>query len=192
MRRILFSAAVATLAFASTASAQRRERAPMSDATPGVELGMDAALTFGTGAPAGTDNETDLSIPVAAVRAGYFLSPALSIEPSLGLQYASAGGVSGTHYVLGVGALYHFSTVRSASQIYVRPFINFESSSFSGSGSSTSTTGTAFGAGVGIKMPWVDRFATRFEANIAHNSNDNFDASTNRIGLLAGISYFTH
>ena len=194
MRRILFSAAVATLAFASTASAQRRERdrAPMSETTPGVELGMDAALSFGTGAPAGADNETDLSIPVAAVRAGYFLSPALSIEPSLGLQYASAGGVSGTHYVLGVGALYHFSTVRTANQIYVRPFVNFESTSFSGSGTSTSTTGTAFGAGLGIKMPWVDRFATRFEVNMAHNSNDNFDASTNRIGLLAGISYFTH
>ena len=192
MRRTLLSAAVAVVALASTASAQRRGPAPMAAATPGVELGMDAALSFGMGAPAGSSNVTLFQAPVPSIRAGFYLSPELSIEPSLGLQYASANGGSSTDYMLGLGALYHFSTNRAENQFYVRPFVNFQSSSLSGGGTSTSATGTQFGAGVGIKMPMADRFATRFEANIAHNSNHNFDNSDNRIGILAGISYYTH
>lgn len=194
MRRILSIATVGLLALSTAASAQRG-RAPSTSSNYGpmpIELGADAALSFGLGAPAGTSNTTDLVIPVDQIRAGFFVSPALSIEPSLGLQYQSANGGSGTHYNLGVGALYHFSTVRSANQVYVRPFLNFESVSLSAGGTSTSATSVAFGAGLGIKMPAADRFAYRFEANIAHNNNNNFDDSPNRIGLLAGISYFTH
>lgn len=192
MRRTFLVTAVAFLSISSVAGAQRRASTPSSSGASPVELGMDAALTFGMGAPAGASNTTTFELPLTQIRAGFFVSPELSIEPSFGIQYASANGASSSLYHIGVGALYHFSTVRSANQVYVRPFINFENGNASVAGNSASVSSTAFGAGLGIKMPMSDRMAWRFEANLAHNSNNNFDDSPNRIGLLAGLSYFTH
>jgi opacity protein-like surface antigen len=195
MRRVLTIAAVAALAISSSASAQRgRANGSTSSGSSPVELGADASLSFGFGAAAGNTNVTMFQVPIAQIRAGFFISPELSIEPSFGLQYASGGGVSGSHYNLGVGALYHFSAVRTASQVYVRPFLNFEGQSVNvgGAGGNASATSIALGAGLGVKMPVTDRFSWRFEGNLAHNNNTNFDESPNRFGLLAGFSYFTH
>jgi outer membrane scaffolding protein for murein synthesis (MipA/OmpV family) len=195
MRRVLTIAAVAALVISSSASAQRgRANGSTSSGSSPIELGADASLSFGFGAATGNTNVTMFQVPIAQVRAGFFISPELSIEPSFGLQYASGGGVSGSHYNLGIGALYHFSAVRSASQVYVRPFLNFEGQSVNVSGTgggNASETSIALGAGLGMKMPVTDRFSWRFEANLAHNNNTNFDESPNRIGLLAGFSYFT-
>lgn len=193
MRRILSIAAVATLVIASSASAQRgRAPASTSSGSQPIELGADASLGIGFGATTPDVNVTTFQIPLSQIRAGFFISPELSIEPSLGMQYASANGGSSSHYTLGVGALYHFSTLRTEKQVYVRPFLNFESASASGGGTSNSATSLALGAGLGIKIPATDRFAWRLEANLAHNNNKNFDDSPNRFNLLAGLSYFTH
>jgi hypothetical protein len=39
-----------------------------------------------------------------------------------------------------------------------------------------------------MKVPLANRLASRFEANFAHNFGD---FSSNQIGLLAGLSFFT-
>ena len=58
------------------------------------------------------------------------------------------------------------------------------------SGDNGSDSAFSFGAGFGVKMPVGNRFASRFEANFAHASNNG--ASQNAIGLLAGLSVYTH
>lgn len=194
MRRILSIATVGLLVLSTAASAQRGRPSPASSGSGllPIELGADAALSFGFGAPAGTSNATQFQIPFSQVRAGFFVSPALSIEPVFGLTYSSAGGGSDTYYTVGVGALYHFSTIRSENQVYVRPFIDFMGTNASFGTTTRSLTGTVLGAGLGVKIPAADRLVYRLEANLAHNSNSNFDNSPNRIGLLAGLSYYTH
>ncbi|MDB4886564.1 MAG: outer membrane protein beta-barrel domain [Gemmatimonadetes bacterium] len=195
MRRILSIASLAVLALSTTASAQRGRASspsPSSGASP-VELGLDAGITIGTG---GTNNGTSFNFPVQSVRAGFMFTPAWSIEPSLGLSRNSNDNGSLTTYSVGVGALYHFSPVRTASQVYVRPFVNLIGFSSKDIVSSTTTVTTSdnmteLGVGLGVKLPWQDRLAWRLEANLSHLSEKVASGDT-RIGLLAGVSYFTH
>lgn len=183
MRRVLSFAALSLLAIASTASAQRSTRGTMNSVNPSPELGVDAGLIFTLDDP----RITTFSVPIQGIRAGFFVSPAISIEPSLRLNHISVSGAgSGTEYGLGLGLLYHFSTSRAANQMYVRPFIGVDGAS--GGGQSNSVFN--FGAGFGVKIPVADRFATRLEANLAHSSDSG--VSQNAIGLLAGLSVYTH
>jgi hypothetical protein len=172
MRRLLSLAALSILTLSASASAQRS-----TSANPSPEIGMDAAVTFGLGDGQGTM----VDIPAQSIRMGFFVSPALSIEPTFGLHSESGGGTTVTIYNIGAGALYHFSPSRAANQFYVRPFIQIVG--FSGGGLSDSQA--LFGVGGGLKIPLRDRIASRFEANFAHTDGSDM------IGLLAGLSFYT-
>jgi outer membrane protein with beta-barrel domain len=183
MRRVLSFAAFALLAIASTASAQRTNRGRSTLENPSPELGVDAGLMFTLDDP----KVTVFSLPIQGIRAGFFVSPAVEIEPSLRLNSVSvSGGGSETDYGVAVGLLYHFSTSRAANQLYVRPFIGVDGTSGGGQSSSVFD----FGGGFGVKVPVGDRFASRFEANLTHSSQNGI--SQNAIGLLAGLSVYTH
>jgi hypothetical protein len=181
MRRLLSLAALTILTLSASASAQRSG----SMTNPSPEIGMDAGLAFRLTDPTGAV----LAIPIPAVRMGFFVSPVLSIEPTLSIISTSGDAFgSGTTYSLGVGALYHFSPSRAAKQFYVRPFIGIDGASGdAGSGSSVT-----FGVGGGLKVPLRDRIATRFEANFGHNGGSNGGGSSDAISLLAGLSVYTH
>lgn len=175
MRRISSLVVLSMLALSASATAQRSRGAVMANPSP--EIGIDAGVTFGLGTP----NTTLLSIPAQQIRVGFFFSPALSVEPTFGLQSASGGGVSITTYNIGTGLLYHFAQSRAASQFYVRPFVNVVG--ISGDVPSSSTT--IIGVGGGIKVPFRERIATRFEANVQSGEGDT------AIGFLAGLSFYT-
>jgi hypothetical protein len=178
-------AALALTVLASSASAQRT-RARSSDQRALWELGMDAGLQFELSVPAGGTKTTSLSIPVPIIRAGVWATDVLSIEPFLGLQRVSGGGASVTGYTFGVGGLYHFSPVRTQSQVYVRPFLFLQGASFSGGGASGSNSDVGVGVGAGMKWPKLGgRLALRGEGNLATVN------STTSLNLLFGLSYFT-
>ena len=181
MRRVLSFAALSLMAIASTASAQRSTRGSMASANPSPEIGVDAGVQFTLDDP----NTTILQIPIPSVRMGFYVSPAISIEPAVGVSHTSSEGISLTTYDIGVGLLYHFSPSRAAKQLYVRPFLGLNGISTEGN----SDSAINFGAGFGVKVPVGSRFASRFEANLTHYSNDG--ASQNAIGLLAGLSVYT-
>ncbi len=182
MRRVLSFAALSLIAIASTASAQRTTRGSMTSANPSPELGVDAGVTFYLDDP----TSTSLQIPIQSIRMGFFISPSVSIEPSLSYNYTSFDGGHNSNYGLGVGLLYHFSPSRMAKQWYVRPFIGLNGVS----NENGSDSAFDFGAGFGVKVPVGNRFASRFEANFAHYMNDG--ATQNAVGLLAGLSVYTH
>jgi hypothetical protein len=182
MRRVLSFVALSLVAIASTASAQRTTRGSMTSANPSPEIGVDAGVIFTLDDP----KATSFQLPIQGIRMGFYLSPAVSIEPSLRFNHNSIGDVSTTDYGLGLGLLYHFSTSRMANQLYVRPFIGLDGTS----GDLGSNSTFSFGGGFGVKMPIGNRFASRFEANLTHFSDDG--TSQNAIGLLAGLSVYTH
>lgn len=175
MRRILSLAALSILALSASASAQRSSS---SMSNPSPEIGMDAGITFGSGSASGTM----IDIPAQRIRMGFFLSPALSIEPTFGLTSVSGGGTTITGYAIGVGALYHFQPSRAANQFYIRPFVDIQGASVSGGGSNSTAF---FGVGGGLKIPLRDRIASRFEANFEHGDGADY------FGLLAGLSFYT-
>ena len=164
------------LVAASVASAQQRRQA--TTARP-WEIGADAALSFGLDDP----NVTTIEIPRTSIRAGIHVSDVLSIEPFLGLSYAKFEDVDAvTTYEFGAGAVYHFSTSRTQSQLFVRPELFVAGLSAGGASDSE------LGAGVGVGMKWPQlggRMAWRGEAGIRF-INDN----TVLRGLF-GVSFFT-
>lgn len=184
MRRVFSYAALSLMVIAATAGAQRSTRGTtVTSANPSPELGVDGGLQFTMDDP----KTTAFQIPIQGLRMGFYVSPAISIEPSLRFNHASvSGGGSATDYGLGVGLLYHFSTSRMANQMYVRPFIGLDG--ISGGGNSDSAF--SWGAGFGVKVPVGSRFASRWEANLSSASNNG--VSRTAIGLLAGLSVYTH
>ena len=177
MRRILSVAAVAIVALSSSASAQRGA----ASAKPSPELGMDAGIGFQTGTP----SRTTINIPAQQLRAGFYITPVISIEPTLRYNRSASSGTSNSSYSIGTGLLYHFSASRAANQFYVRPFLSLVGSTNDNGTTSTSASDMAFGAGVGMKMPLRPQIAARFEGNVS-SMND-----VNTIGLLAGLSFYT-
>jgi Outer membrane protein beta-barrel domain len=154
-----------------------------------VEFGIDGALSYGLDSP----HVTQVSIPVQRLRIGFFVSPAVSIEPSAAFSRNSVSGSSATSLDLGVGALFHLGTVRDGALPYLRPFVEFNHTSFDEDQfGSSSFTSTALGAGVGVKIPIANRFAWRLEGAAAHTlEHDGVKLSTALLAFF-GFSFFTH
>jgi hypothetical protein len=189
MRRILPFAALSLLALSQTATAQR-STSTSNNNNPPIELGVDAG--FDTQLSGGVNKRTAFQVPIQQLRAGFFLSPEVSIEPMLSLTTGSVSGPGGgsfTSYGIGTGLLWHFSESRAANQLYVRPFIGFEGASCSGC---PSTSAFTFGGGFGVKMPMANRFATRLEANLAQTQAHNNIPTQSELGILFGLSVYTH
>ena len=143
------------------------------------EIGTDAALTIGLDNP----KFVSLAIPAGLIRAGYFTTPTVSIEPlfqwfSVGTENTEGFSV----YTLGVGVLFHRSVSRTAQQVYLRPFLLITD------GSGGANAALTFGGGVGVKRPLLGgRAATRAEANASYNE------ASERLNLSGqlGLSLYT-
>ena len=198
MRRILSFAALALFAIAPIARAQRNTaRNTTSSSNTPIELGLDGGLNFGMG---GQNNATVFNLNLSHIRVGFLVAPQLSLEPSVALSSFSNSGGSTSAYMLGLGALYHFSEARALRQFYARPFVNLigarDRSVITAGGTTTTVTTSSTlyetGAGFGVKIPYQDRMSWRLETNLSHNSKKYIDDSDNRLGFLFGFSYFTH
>jgi hypothetical protein len=174
--------AVANLALAEPAAAQRT-----------LELGLDAGAVFGLG----DISSIDINLPGSRFRVGYFANPnsTWSLEPAAALSWNKVENQDGIFtYDLELGALYHFrpfviatternEVIARLSSTYVRPFVGF--TGFTGGGADDNEFSA--GAGLGLKVPWRRDLAWRLEANLGYG----FDNDAARIGLLAGLSFFS-
>jgi hypothetical protein len=88
------------------------------------EVGLDAALTHAIVSDA--DDVTSVDVPVARLRAGWFVSPIVSLEPSLAFSTTSVGEADVTHFAMNAAAHYHFSKDITKLRWYVAPAIGFD------------------------------------------------------------------
>ena len=176
-KRLVVLGILLLAAVAPTAEAQRSQRGSGS-----IELGIDGGLFFGLDDP----KTTVVSLPVQAFRVGFPLTRKVALEPRAAINSFRGGGASLTTYLFEVGLVYSPDGDRVGRGLYGRPFIGV--SGFSTSGPGDDSDGHA-GLGVGLKIPFADRrLATRMEVNYAHGFSN---PSTNQIGLLIGLSFFT-
>jgi len=149
------------------------------------EIGADAGLGFTLAVPSGASKVTSLGVPLRSIRAGFFINPDWSLEPSLGYDYTKIEGIDGISVLqLGFAGLYHLTPNRMQRQVYVRPFLGLLYASSGGN----SDSDTQLGVGVGMKWPKLNgRMAWRGEVNIDHT----FDAEVTALNLLFGFSFFT-
>ena len=181
---VIFSLVGLVATSASVARAQAVVSPPNT-----LEFGIDAGAVFGLG-----DVSTmQITLPAARARVGFFMNndSRWSIEPAAFFSYSKVEDLDGVFvYDLEVGALYHFrqpSALQLAtptSVMYLRPFIGVTGVS---GGDGDSDSEVSAGAGFGIKIPWRPSLAWRLEANTGYG----FDNEAFRVGLFAGMSFFT-
>lgn len=148
-----------------------------------IEVGIDGQISFGL-----DDQGTEIAIPARKVRAGFMINPAMTIEPSLGFYRFSTENASSSQTDIDVSLLYHFSTIRTANQFYVRPVIGFRRASAEIGDVGGSSTDMNIGVAGGLKMPLMDRVGARFEAEFRNYMSD---PSVSALALNFGLSYFT-
>lgn len=150
-----------------------------------IEVGMDAQISFGL-----DDQGTSISIPAQKVRAGFLINPAMTIEPSFGFDRYSNDAMSVSTADIDVSLLYHFSTLRTAKQYYLRPVIGLQRVSMKDKTTDESASNTDLNIGVagGIKIPLMDRVGARAEAEFRNYMSD---PSVSAFNLNFGLSYFT-
>ena len=171
---------------ASSASAQRTVRT--SSAAPAVqggywELGGDAGVAIGLDDP----KSFSINVPVSQVRAGYYVSDVLSLEPTLRFfSSATKGFTAFSAWALGIGGLYHMSPDRKAMRVFVHPMIGFAG------GSGGARTRTSLGAGFGMKKPAMNGlFHWRMEGGLNYLlKNGALPARTTIYGNF-GMSLYT-
>lgn len=187
LRQVGFAVFALMSVAVSSASAQRTTTRARSAAPAGQggfwEIGMDAGMFIGLDDP----KSLSIAIPVPMVRAGYFVSDALSLEPSLGFfSAAEKGSTAFSDWTLGFGVLYHLSTDRKVSQLFVHPMLMFNG------GSGGRDTRTTLGAGFGMKRPMLgNRLAGRGEVNLNHRLKSGPAAAETTLGATVGLSVYT-
>jgi hypothetical protein len=169
-RRTAVLATALALIGIQSAGAQRRTRNVSGDNQ--FEIGMDAALGF-------ANSNTVFQLPVQAIRFGYFVSPTVSIEPTLGLTTGS--GLTLINFDVGVP--FDLTQTDNGGNIFLRPLFGLAHQSFSGGLGSNTTT--SLGDGAGILVPMMSHFDSRFEARYRRWFGNN---GFNEVDLLAGVS----
>lgn len=150
------------------------------------EIGADVFLT--------PMHVTGGDFSVGRARMGFFMSPAVSLEPAFAFGYSNIDNdASYTSLNLDLGLLYHFNPNRSANQVYVRPFVGLNTLSVNPDDpaiDSNSDSQFGFGAGLGMKWPIIpNRFSARGEFQLSHYLETDRPARTN-IGFTVGFSVF--
>ena len=177
IKRVVVLSALLLVVIAPLANAQRSR----GDRRP-IEFGIDGGLAFGLDNP----KVTALVVPIPVFRVGFQMTEKVALEPRLQLVSAHAGGQTATTYGIEIGVVYSPNGDRVGNGLYGRPFLGISGESVSGAGSNSD--GHA-GMGIGLKIPFADRrLATRWEANYTHGFGT---PSSNTIGLLFGLSFFT-
>ena len=187
---------LATLLTVPCASATAQGQGPAQTNT--IEFGIDAGATFGLG----DISSVQVTLPAARFRVGFLLpgNSRWSIEPAAFISMTKIESIDLiTTYDLELGALYHFqpalrvlgSPPPRQSVVYVRPFIAVDGITGGGSSDtnndSSSDSEFSVGTGLGIKIPWRNDLAWRLETNVGYG----FDNQAFRLGLLAGLSFFS-
>ena len=184
MRRPLLKITAITLAVSLGLAAGAEAQRP-------IELGVDGTIARVT---SDGGDFTTIAVPLGRVRAGFYLSDLVSLEPSLGFNWVDTDVGSATSLTLGAGLLYHFK----ADPAVVRPFIEgnvqmaYQKVSFDADPDlDASDTQFAVGGGVGVKVPMVSRMDLRLEAFVQHAFESDAALSSTTFGALFGFSFYT-
>jgi len=164
-----------------------------------VELGIDASFarqSFHSEPDAAgrefTTTVNTIDIPLPVIRAGFFITEMVAIEPAFGLRYQHIGHTSTSQTTFDIGLPIYLSPNRRESQIFVRPVVGLSHITSDGPDPDDdhSDTQVNVGAGLGIKLPLSDRFAARFEAQYRHGAKSDRLSAYDQIAALAGISVY--
>jgi hypothetical protein len=156
------------------------------------ELGVDGGFVFTSPDGDGADSMFDVSLPFQLIRAGVFVTPQISIEPTVAFNRLDFGGDETlTQLSLLATGLYHLSTDRTRAQYYLQAGGGVDYVSFSGDESASQWLAAAGG---GVKLPIMDQVSVRLGALYVRSFEDE-DAglwAANSFRGQVGLSLFSH
>jgi hypothetical protein len=152
-------------------------------------LGIDLGIEFDINDVGDeTVTTTGISIPLTYLRVAFYASDQVWIEPQMTLLFLSTEGSSSTALNLVGGIGIDFLTDATRPRPYIRPFGGLF---YVDSGDGDSATQVSLGSGIGVKVPMVERLASRLEGGVSYSfENDDF-ASGFDIHVTFGFSFFT-
>jgi hypothetical protein len=179
MFRSLSIAILCSLVFAGQGNAQGRP----------IELGIDLGIEFDIEDVGDeTVKTTGISIPLAYLRAAFYASDQVWIEPRMTLLFLDTEDASTTALNVVGGLGVDFQTDPTRARAYIRPF---GSLLYVDTSDRESATQVSLGSGIGVKVPMLERLASRLEGGVSYSfENDDF-ASGFDIHVTFGFSFFT-
>ena len=159
-----------------------------------TELGVDMAAAYETESeifsialPGGGTVETILG-PQGAVRLGFFLSDAVSLEPATSLSLLSGDGETTFAWAFGTKLLYHFSVDPSKARFYTAVGGTFTLIDLGEFVDSRTQFGASFD--LGAKLPISDSVGGRIAASYTRGFGTDSFSSRNILAAIFGISVF--
>jgi hypothetical protein len=146
--------------------------------------GCDGIFIASTG---GAENGVFSGLGGASIGVGFYVSPGLSIEPTLSFSNLSSGGETITIVGIGAAVPVYFAKGWGRKGPYLAP--RFAYNSISQSGSSSTSQMTA-GVGLGTKVPLNAMAALRLQASFDLGFESSDVSSTTAFGALIGLSVF--
>jgi hypothetical protein len=167
---------------------------PAHAAGRGTELGLDAGVAWtlssnlNSADAASSDDILTVAVPARSVRAGFFVSEHVQLEPSLGFALASFGGETNSLLEMGLDVLFSSGGGPGAPEPYLS--LGGRATSFDGGGNVVTQYGIA--GGFGLRFPQGDTWAIRLEVGGARlfENEDEAIAAWQVIGTI-GFSFFT-
>lgn len=122
----------------------------------------------------------------ASIGVGFYVSPGMSIEPTVSFSTFSSSGESLTLFGIGAAVPMYFAKGWGRKGPYLAPRATYNSLS----GGGQSVTQFTAGAAIGTKVPLNDMAALRLQANFDYGFESSDVSSTTAFGALMGLSVF--
>jgi hypothetical protein len=152
-----------------------------------VEIGFDAGLTS-TRIDGSDLTVVQTDIPVQRLRLGFFVSPGVQIEPSIGYSRVEFDGVGQTTLQVGTDLVFHIGQNPYAPQLYVAGGPSLLRTDF-GAGEETQV---GVGGDVGLKVPVGGWMALRLGVGYTRWLESDTLLGADEVGAFFGFSVFTH
>jgi hypothetical protein len=182
MRKLFRISALATLAL-GTLAATARAQDKSTELTAGV-------IGYRYTTCSGCDGISQFNTGGAYFALGFYMSPGLALEPTIGSTYTSQSGYHVTTLSLGVAVPYYFNKDWGRKGMYLAPRAFWNDVSAGGGGASSSSSQFELGLALGTKAPLNDMAALRLQVAFDHGFSNADNPSTSAFGVSAGLSVF--
>ena len=152
-----------------------------------MEIGVDAGLTS-TRIDGSELSVVQTDIPVQRLRVGFFVTPGVQIEPSIGYSRVEFDGVGQTTLQVGTDLVFHIGQNPYAPQLYVAGGPSILRTDF-GAGEETQL---GVGGDVGLKVPVGGWMALRLGVGYTRWLESDTLLGADEGGAFFGFSVFTH
>ncbi|MFQ5529664.1 MAG: outer membrane beta-barrel protein [Gemmatimonadota bacterium] len=151
-----------------------------------VEIGVDAGLTS-TRVDGSRLDVVQVDIPVQRLRVGFFVTPTVQLEPSIGYSRVEVDGIASSTLQLGTDLLVHLGRDPYAPQVYIAAGPSLLRADF-GAGEETQV---GVGGDLGLKLPAGGWMAVRLGVGYTRWLENDTLFGADEFGAFFGFSVFT-